>query len=338
MTYKAVGIHVFAGLFTEGVKEHFEVPAVINDGYGDNIHIANHPEAKLFKSAEFNPEEFDNIDFVYSQPPCAPWSVSGNKKGLDDPRISMTTDAAKIGLSLKPRFFALESVVPAFTKGRAYYDKLGDLWRECGYNVTHMLINGIYSGTPQIRHRYLFIAHQGNLDFPDFTKPKTVNESFIDIKPGGYEICGPGVKNTLDKFGYKEIPQGTNLFKWFTRINKNPQYKSNGHMLDRPARSSIRLNGFKPAPVFFGDYSWLHPTEDRPITMNELKALCGLRQDYNLLNEGRAAAQVLLGKSVMPKTGAWIAKMAKKTINNKTNIIHPEVIDLRNGEFEPLMI
>ena len=47
---------------------------------------------------------------------------------------------------------------------------------------------------------------------------------------------------------------------------------------------------------------------------------------------------MLLGKSVMPKTGAWIAKMAKKTINNKTNIIHPEVIDLRNGEFEPLMI
>jgi hypothetical protein len=30
MTYKAVGIHVFAGLFTEGVKEHFEVPEVID--------------------------------------------------------------------------------------------------------------------------------------------------------------------------------------------------------------------------------------------------------------------------------------------------------------------
>lgn len=338
MTYKAVGIHVFAGLFTEGVKEHFEVPAVINDGYGDNIHIANHPEAELFKSIEFNPEEFNNIDFVYSQPPCAPWSVAGNRLGTGDPRINMTANAMKLALALKPEFFVLESVVRAFTKGRDYYDKAGLNWQDHGYSITHMLINGIFTGTPQVRNRYLFIAHRNNIVLPDFIKGKTVSEALLNVEATGHEVCSPGIKKTLEKYGYSELRPGDKLHSWYTRVNKNPEYKSNGEMLNRPSIASLRLDGKKHAPVVVGDYSWIHHKDDRPITINELKAICGLRLDYSLENSTRWAAQEYLGKSVMPKTGAWIAEMARKTIDNKTNIIYPEVIDLRHGEFEPLMI
>lgn len=338
MTYKAVGIHVFAGLFTEGVKEHFEVPAVINDGYGDHIHLANHPGAALFKTDQFDIDRFKNIDFVYAQPPCAPWSVAGNRLGTEDPRINMTADAMKLALTLKPEFFVLESVVRAFTKGKDYYDKAGLAWQDHGYLISHMLINGAFTGTPQIRNRYLFIAHRNNIVLPDFIKGKTVSEALRGVEADGHEVCSPGIKSTLQKYGYSELYPGDKLHSWFTRVNKNPEYKSNGEMLNRPSIGSLRLDGKKHAPVLVGDYSWIHHKEDRPITINELKALCGLRLDYSLENSTRWAAQEYLGKSVMPKTGAWIAKMAKKTINNKTNIIHPEVIDLRNGEFEPLMI
>ena len=335
---QAIGIHVFAGLFTEGVKHHFEIPAVINDGYGDHIHLANHPRSTLFNSDQFNPDHYSDIDFVYSQPPCAPWSIAGNRLGVNDPRMKMTKDAMNIAMRLNPRFFVLESVVRAFTKGRKYYDELADQWKSKGYSVTHMLINGIYCGTPQIRNRYLFIAHKENIALPDFTKPKTVAEVLEGIQPGGHDVCSPGIKNTLAKFGYNELKQGDKLHAWFTRVNKNPQYKPNGEMLNRPSVASLRLNGKKPAPVVVGDYSWIHHEEDRPITINELKALCGLRLDYSLQNATRWASQEYLGKSVMPGTGAWIADMAKRTMTSKTNMPHPDVIDLRFGEYEPMLV
>lgn len=335
---EAIGIHVFAGLFTEGVKQHFSVPAVINDGYGDHIHLANHPEAQLFRTDEFDVKKFKNIDFVYAQPPCAPWSVAGNRLGIEDPRMNMTADAMKIALALKPEFFVLESVVRAFSKGKDYYDKAGLLWQADGYSITHMLINGAFTGTPQIRNRYLFIAHRNNIVLPNFIKGKTVSEALHEVQASGHEVCSPGIKSTLQKYGYSELRPGDKLHSWFTRVNKDPEYKSNGEMLNRPSIASLRLDGRKHAPVVVGDYSWIHHKEDRPITINELKALCGLRLDYSLENATRWAAQEYLGKSVMPKTGSWIADMASKTIRHKSNMPHSNVIDLRKGEYEPMLI
>lgn len=331
----AYGIHTFAGLFTEGVKQVFNVVGVTNDGYGNKVHQVNHPEVPIWSTDQTNVSSLPGINFVYAQPECAPWSTAGKQLGLSDPRLKNTQIVFDLGLKIQPDFLALESVVGAFTKGKDYYEELSLPFKKQGYLLTHFLVNNMHLGTPQDRKRYFLLLHKNPLWVPELKKPQVFGDVLKTCSPGGKELLTNNAKIALEKYGWDDVTPGTYLNKWFTQNTPEPELNDNGTVKGRPPIGDKRLKADQVAPTFTGHYSYLHPTEERALTMDEAKAWCGVKKDYDLCVGHVGEQAKLLARSVMPKTGQWIAEMAEGTINGKgQNQFFPDVIDLRSGELD----
>ena len=85
----AIGAYIFAGGFTLGVREHFEVRAHLEESkYGVATFTKNQPGIPVYFPPENWPistlkRDHEPIHFVYGNPPCAAWSGAGaaTKKG-----------------------------------------------------------------------------------------------------------------------------------------------------------------------------------------------------------------------------------------------------------------
>lgn len=330
----AYGIHTFAGLFTQGVKQIFDVVGVTNDGYGNKAHAWNHPEVPIWTTEQTVGaiDRLPKIDFIYAQPECAPWSTAGKMLGLSDPRLKNTTSVFDIGLAVQPDFLALESVVGAYTKGKDFYEELSLPFKKQGYLMTHLLVNNMFLGTPQDRKRYFLLLHKKPLWLPDMTEPKTLGEVLKSTAPGGKELMTNNARKALEEYGWADVTPGTYLNKWFSRNNHDPAFNANGTIKGRPPIGDKRLKADAVAPTFTGHYTYLHPTEERALTMDEAKAWCGVEKDYDFCVEHVGEQAKLLARSVMPNTGKWIASMAEGTITGKGQFEYlPEILDLRTG-------
>ena len=109
---KALGTYIFAGGFTLGVSKHFDVDAHFESkpGLYKKTFKANFPDIPVYEGEDDWPrKKFKNkIDFVYCNPPCAPWSnLGGAQKGAgawrDDPRIKCWRDSFNLLKDLKPK-------------------------------------------------------------------------------------------------------------------------------------------------------------------------------------------------------------------------------------------
>src|SRR5260370_23897113 len=75
----ALGVYIFGGGFTVGVKRAgFRVLGHLEDGpFGVSTAKRNHPELSGHihtDPASWPLDQFGMVDFVYGNPPCAPWS------------------------------------------------------------------------------------------------------------------------------------------------------------------------------------------------------------------------------------------------------------------------
>ena len=150
---KALGTYIFAGGFTLGVSKHFDVEAHFESkpGLYKKTFKANFPDIPVYEGEDDWPrKKFKNkIDFVYCNPPCAPWSnLGGAQKGAgawrDDPRIKCWRDSFNLLKELNPKAIAIESVPRVYSKngGRPMIMELTKEANELGYQVTHLLIDG----------------------------------------------------------------------------------------------------------------------------------------------------------------------------------------------------
>lgn len=73
---------MFAGGFTLGVREYFDVLCHLEDGkFGvetakKNLKIPIHQDCRSWPL-----EDLGRVDLVYCNPPCSPWSTAGIVKG-----------------------------------------------------------------------------------------------------------------------------------------------------------------------------------------------------------------------------------------------------------------
>ena len=172
---KALGTYIFAGGFTLGVSKHFDVEAHFESkpGLYKKTFKANFPDIPVYEGEDDWPrKKFKNkIDFVYCNPPCAPWSnLGGAQKGAgawrDDPRIKCWRDSFNLLKELNPKAIAIESVPRVYSKngGRPMIMELTKEANELGYQVTHLLIDGGFTGLNHSRKRFFFIATKYNLN------------------------------------------------------------------------------------------------------------------------------------------------------------------------------
>lgn len=299
---------------------------------------------------------------------CAIFSSAGiaTTRGKDgwrtDPRLGCWYRAYRVFEAVRPKVFALESVCQAYTKGREVVDDFTRRALGAGYSVTHLMIDTKWTGLPQSRKRFFFVAYRPDLplefrfDYASHTTVGQVLAAFshatepgpITPHTGGANFAqwipmtGPGEKlrqaydrahdiRSVQEFSganctkqdLADTPPGGYIRNTFDR--KNP-----GKKKGRPGFMYTRLHPDRVMGAFTGDL-FAHPTEDRFLGTNEMKALCGYPQDFWLEGKARGHAS-FLARAVLPPVGQWLAGSVRKTMSLPRRVAaRPSVmkIDLR---------
>lgn len=316
----ALGVYIFAGGFTIGMRRHFKVLAHFEDGpYGAKTVRHNMPDIPIFdRPADWPIADFVGVDVIYGNPPCAAWSSAGNfaaakakalgeVKWRRDPRVDCVRKEFSLLHALRPHFWVWESVTAAYRKGKPLVDELSQEANDLGYAVTHILLDGAYTGLAQHRRRFFFVAH--NVAFhpkaPDRT-PLTVGEVLrAAVEPDPPTPYARVVQPWLKKFVH-DIGPGTKAMDAWDRFCKRrrgpPKTNERGQVVGRPSYLLTRLHGDATGPVILGDVI-LHPWEDRYLTAHEAKLLSGYPVDYTFQG---SAQHKQIQQAVLPPVGDWL--------------------------------
>ena len=314
----AIGGDIFAGMFTQGIVESgFDVPIHLEHGpYGVKSAQMNFPGLEVRQPhSAWRPETIKRVDFMFTNPPCAPWSTASHGRKAtwqEDPRVSCVTTLRDAGMIIRPKAWAWESVAATWKKGREFVDEQARLWMAEGYHVTVLLQNNMLLGAAQNRKRLFFIAHQHPLVWPALTlKPPTIGQVLKTVK----------IKEAEKKYitgAHKELWEMTDsgvMRKAYGALTATEQQRiSNGWCI--PSFLCRRYQLDRVAPVYFHEKAY-HPTEARLMTYREALAFCGLPSDWQLEQLTVNAINGFLSRGVMAPVGKWLGTAVKDGLTEK---------------------
>jgi DNA (cytosine-5)-methyltransferase 1 len=153
----------------------FEMDASASETYRKNL-SGNCFSVKLDTSFEY-----PNADIIIGGPPCQPFSVGGNQKGIDDARngFPIFIDAIKKN---KPRIFMFENVRGLLYSNKWYFERVIEELSSLGYLIDYKLMNAVDYGIPQNRERLFVFGHKSEFKFPVKHKKKsTVQDAIGDL-------------------------------------------------------------------------------------------------------------------------------------------------------------
>ncbi len=323
----ALGAYIFAGGFTLGVRQHFQVIGHFEETpYGVDVFQRNHPDSYVSVGPKNWPvhhlkEELArqerSLELVYGNPPCAAWSALGrvvfqndSAQWESDPRVTCTRIHFNLLELLRPKVWIWESVTAAWTRGRSLVEELAGRAAQLGYKTTVVLHDvANLPGGRQTRRRVFVTCH--NIEIPwDLTlneRQLTASEVLRDYQRVKPKVETP-IRTTLPRDFLAQVPPGLMLRasreKW---IKKNPVIPGIGFAYHRvhPARPMRAVVGA----------THVHPTEPRFLNIQELLYATGYPVDYQLA--GAPLAQgALIARGVCPPAGAWIASQVKRGLDS----------------------
>lgn len=324
----ALGAYIFAGGFTVGVKDAgFNVLAHLEgNDYGVSTARLNFPGMPIHVGRPTWPlDSFKGrVDFLYCNPPCAPWSANGirsqgkENRGIGawrtDPRVSCWRDCFDAFAAIRPRVFAVESVTGVYSDGRDMIDEYTRRALLIGYSVTHLYCNAKWTGLPQSRNRFFFVAHRAShfaVPPSNWAPPPTIGEVLGSVAEPGFTVP------TIERHAYllEHAKPGESLARTWMNITpeENRVVRDDGKMAGRPFASNRRLPIDKPMGAFTGNTMY-HPTVNRALGIEEAKAICGYPPSFQFAGSPSIAWWALLARAVMPPVGEWMGRCALNTM------------------------
>ena len=193
-TYRFVDVHGFAGGLSLGVKMNgFELVGKKESkgGFGaPNMEANRHLLGKNWETQIGGYEEWEPIDadLVIGNPPCSGFSLLSSKsfRGINSSINACMWGITEYAAKIAPPIFAFESVQGAYTSGRELMQDLRARLEELTgqkYDLTHVLHSARSVGSPQMRRRYMFIAHRIPVGF-EVPTPKelpTIKDAIYDL-------------------------------------------------------------------------------------------------------------------------------------------------------------
>ncbi len=126
----------------------------------------NHPKTFLDKRSitDIASNEVPDCNGIIGGPPCQSWSEAGALRGINDKRGQLFFDFIRILADKQPLFFLAENVsgmlLPIHRKA---LENIKGMFRECGYNLSFLLLNASDFGVPQDRKRVFFVGYRNDL-------------------------------------------------------------------------------------------------------------------------------------------------------------------------------
>jgi len=154
----------------------YEKEADATKTYNSNL------EGKCFKEELTTETIFPNVDIIIGGPPCQPFSVGGNQKGLKDSRdgFPIFINAVK---QQKPNMWLFENVRGMLYRNKEYLQEIIKSLELLGYDIGYQLMKASNHQVPQNRERLVVVGtKKGNFRFPTELDFKyTVGDAISDI-------------------------------------------------------------------------------------------------------------------------------------------------------------
>jgi len=333
----AIAADVFAGGFSLGVQKHFNVLAHLEESsYGVATARRNFPKIPIHVGVDNWPLDFfkDKVDFVFANPPCAPFSVAGytktrgTDKWLTDPRLACTLTCANLRKTLRPKVYATESVTQAWSKGREFIENMVKEAADDGYATTVLLHDAQHLGLPQARKRVFFVFHRIGFSprAPNWAPPPVP----LDVLPD--KPVGEPMIEKPDYFTAKRLAKvlpGERLSKFWERTHPDEsKWKRNaqGGVAGRPAFGHCRLPVDRPSGATVG-YCLAHPVENRFLSTEEIQLLSGFPADFVFTPNGKNARAAEIARGVCPKVGEWLAASVKAAIDADAPLADTKLVE-----------
>jgi DNA (cytosine-5)-methyltransferase 1 len=318
--FKAIDLFAGCGGLTLGLKQSgFEVLAAVeSERTAIESYRANHPSTRLwaFDIQELVPEQLKRelglrtggLDLLAGCPPCQGFSSMRTLNGarlIQDERNELIFDFLKFAVALKPKTIVMENVPALASDGRNRY-VVGRL-EQLGYRCKVGVLNAADFGVPQRRRRMILIASRlGSTEFPPRTDSKvTVRDAIGSLPP-------PGASG--DPIHDYPCDRAPHVLEMIRAIPKDGGSRMDLGK-DRQLTCHRKCDGFKDV---YGRMTWdevsptitsgcinpskgrfLHPEQDRAITLREASLLQGFTSDYVFpVERGRYPVAALIGNAV----------------------------------------
>ncbi|MEM0023146.1 MAG: DNA cytosine methyltransferase [Thermofilaceae archaeon] len=305
-----------AGGFARGFRdEGFEITLGV-----DNVEVVAKTFKVNFPSAEVLVEDVGSlrsedlaslvghVDVVIGSPPCEPFTGANPLRKpnpmdrlYEDPIGRLVLHFIRIVGDLKPKIFVMENV-PALIEG-PLREALRKEFARVGYPAIYFnLLKAEEYGTPSHRLR-LFVSNI-RIKPPPLHKCVTVIEAIGDLPPpqAPHEVPNHELV-PLSPRKQRRIAK----LKWGEALIRYAG--ANGRVLS----NYVRLHPYHLAPTVMGSSRFIHPFEDRLLTVREQARLMGFPDDHTFLGS-RDLQFDQVGEAVPPPLSRAIAREVKKAV------------------------
>ena len=322
---RLAAIDLFSGCggLTVGLKRAgIEVLAAVeNWDLAAEAYKMNHPMIRMVRSdiREINPTDLmrelglqtGQLDLLAGCPPCQGFSGLRTLNGtrpVSDIRNDLIFDFVRFAIAFLPKTILLENVPALATDER--HQRVTSILTAAGYTCATRILDAADFGVPQRRRRMLLLASR--VGYPTFPKPA---QNRITVRSAIAGLPLPG--SSGDALHDSLTVHAPRVFKMIEQIPKD-----GGSRADLGPDAQLdchrRLNGFHD---IYGRMRWddvaptitsgcinpskgrfLHPEQDRAITLREASLLQGFPRRYRLpLEKGRHPNAQLIGNAFPPE-------------------------------------
>ncbi|WP_186013706.1 DNA cytosine methyltransferase [Burkholderia gladioli] len=324
MHHTAIDLFSGCGGLSQGLTDagYRVLAAVEIDQKACETYRANHPNvellvadirrvsaAKLMRCTGLKKGE---LDLLAGCPPCQGFSTLRARNGqaaAADPRNDLIDEFARVALALRPKMIMMENV-PALARYEKFIDFVERLSAN-GYRVISKVLDVSDFGVPQRRKRLILSASRVGQPCLAAKTPArtTVREAIGSLPPVGKS------GDTLH-----DIPTKHRSARVQAIIEAIPKNGGSRHSLPDQMKLGChrRTSGFNDV---YGRMRWedvsptitsgcsnpskgrfIHPQEDRPITLREAAILQSFPADYRfVVSHGKEAIALMIGNALPPK-------------------------------------
>jgi DNA (cytosine-5)-methyltransferase 1 len=334
--YTALDLFSGCGGLTLGLRRAgFNVLGAVEiDALAVETYAANHPDvtiwpksitkvtvAEVMRTLNLRPGQ---LDLLAGCPPCQGFSTMktlNGRRAMRDPRNKLIDHFVRFVRILRPKSVMMENV-PRLANHRRFRDLCRTL-RKLGYEVTSDVKNAADFGVPQRRRRLILLASRnGAVSFPrPFPKRRTVAMAIGGLPtPGssGDPVHDLGeVRSQKVQKRIASIPKDGGSRTDLARSKQLPCHRASdgfkdvyGRMRWKDVAPTITGGCFNPSKGRF-----LHPTENRAITMREAAILQGFPRRYKFPNvKSKQAIALLIGNALPARFITAHAKSIVRTL------------------------
>ena len=274
--------------------------------------------------------EDGHVDVIFGGPPCQAFSTAGARRAFDDARGNVFLKYLEIVDEIKPTYVVIENVRGLLST--AYPVKKGgdpvrggalriilDRLKKSGYAVSFNLYNAANFGAAQIRERVVLIGKLGKKKVPYLTPTNSETGTFELPK---WRTLADAVKGLEGPMHHSDFP--AKRLKYFRMLKAGQYWKNLPESVQPEAMGkAYALSGGKtgffrrvrfdrPCPTLVTSPTMpatdlCHPTEDRPLSIEEYKRVQGFPDDW-AIRGNMADVYRQIGNAVPVALGEAIGK------------------------------